>query len=134
MDTSKANQIQAAVRKALEVVEKEHGIKIQGIRMTYRPEGTFTLKVEGGEVGTTGEAVNKEALAFTKSAPYRGFLETDLGQVFKAGGKLYKIEGLRPKAPLRSIVGSDVTTGRKFVFDTETVKMGLRMMREGKIA
>lgn len=125
MDKQAARKIREAVEAALAAVQKEHGFKINGTRMTYSADGAFTMKIEGGIVSADGSVVTKEAAAFSQLATVYGFKPEHLGAVFVVMGKSYKIAGIKTRSGRRPVIGTDVSTGKSYVFETAMVQRAL---------
>lgn len=127
MDKAQAETIRKAMTAALTQVCKDLNVTLNKVNMTYYPEGLFRLKLEGGVVKADGNAVCKEAVNFSHLCKLYGFEPSHLGAVFRVGGKAYRLVGLRSAASKHPILASDVTTGKKYRFPTETVLYALKV-------
>lgn len=125
MDKAKIAAVHAALMAAVKSVEAAQGVKLQGGRMTYGADGSFTFKVTGGVVGADGQVATRERDAFLTLAEMYGLKKTDLGAKFTHAGRTYAIDGLRPRARAKPILVTCVENGRQFIFPTEAVKLAL---------
>jgi hypothetical protein len=133
MDKKQAEAVRIALQAAVEAAAGAAGAKISRVRLTYNLDGTFSFRVEGGMLKADGSAINKEAADWTAMARLYTLNPDDLGKTFTSGGKTFKIEGLKTRSHKRPVLASDVRTGKKFVFDVESIHraFGVRVTKVG---
>lgn len=80
---------------------------------------TATVALEGLPEGMpqTPEAAN-----FLQHAETYGLKTTDLGRVFKTGGREYRIVGLKPKNRTLPIIAEDMQSKRLYKFENSDIK------------
>lgn len=125
MDKAKVDAVHAALMAAVKSIEVAQGVKLQGGRMTYGRDGSFTFKISGGVVGADGKAVTREREAFIQLAQMYGFKPTDLGAKFRSNGRTFAIDGLRTRARTKPVLATCEQDGKQYIFPTEAVQRAL---------
>jgi len=112
-----ASQIQKDMEAALAPIAAKYSLKIAGNR------GTFdTSKLSVKIVFETAEAKREE---FEQWAEIYELQKSDFGKFFTAGGRRFKIIGIKPRSTTLPIIVEDLQ-GKKFVFRVIDVQRGLK--------
>lgn len=124
MDKAKAKALSTEVDAALQAIAERNGLSVKVGGGSY-DAGSFRPKVEFKE----GDA---DASEFAQFASMYGLKPEDFGRQFIANGKLFKVSGLAIRSPKRPVLATQVSTGRVFKFDDDTVAHLLRISPEGR--
>jgi len=122
---NKVQEIRFAIEAALKPLEVQYSFKVSQTKMTYSPDGAFTLKVEGGVVSADGKVASKEAGAFAALATLYGFKAEDLGATFKWNGQAFTITGIKSRAHKRPLLAKHAGDGKLYTFPIDAVLVAL---------
>ena len=106
--------------KALQTTAEQFGLAVKHAGGNFTASSAV-LKFEFAVKAENGQAVSREAEAFTRCATIYGLKPTDLGRTFCMNGKHFKICGLNRNAVKMPILASALTTGKVFKFGHITV-------------
>ncbi len=85
----------------------------------------YTVRLRATLINEQGESGDK--LTWDKYAALYGLEKEDFGKVFNTGtAKTFKIVGVSPRRTKRPIVGEDIITKKRFVFEPHTISFHLR--------
>lgn len=113
----------AAVPKALEAFAKQHGLAVDVTGSIPYTDSTMTIKLTFTATTTT-TSEPKKVRDWNDHAEHYGFKQTDLGQPFRCGGKIFTITGLRPDATKNNVIAAS-PRGKEYVFPANTVIAGM---------
>lgn len=120
----------AEVEDALAPIAEKYGIKLERKRCSYRAdELPVAFKFITVELDTNGNQMDSRAKDFIKYAATFGLSESDFLAEFRSNGVLYRVTGLKPRAPKYPVVAEDVRTGKSYKFPAERVKMALALTK-----
>ena len=116
-------KIRPLIDAALEPLGEGLGIKFHAGNCSFS-DRDFTFKLNGRLPDTDGVFEPKEHQDFKIGAWARGLEPEDLGRKFESQGKVFTIDGLKPKATKYPILGKS-STGKRYKFNALDVKAGL---------
>jgi hypothetical protein len=118
MDKKAAQQIRAEAQKALEVAAEKLGLKVSLGNGRFDPSrGTFDCKIEFVVPAALNESVASDLKQFGIDGAH--------GTEFTVRGTTYSITGVNFRATRMPINVTEVSSGRGFKFESETVKRAL---------
>lgn len=121
MDKKKVKELQEAIAEALRAVEAKVGVKISKQRLSYTPEGTFTVTIRGGAVGADGTVATREAEDFKLFAQAYGLKADQLGAEFRYGGDVYAVAGLNTRKDKNPVLAKRKSNGKTYLFPSDAV-------------
>lgn len=115
IDRSKAAEIHQDVRKAIQEIEKRHGVKLVKSNGTYTPSGNnLTLKLDF--IPAAMEARN-----FERESILLGFKRNIAGMSFKSGRSTYVITEVRLRNSKYPIIAEN-QNGASYKFTVNQIK------------
>ncbi len=120
-NSANAALLRPQIEEALASLAEEYGVRIK-IRGGSYSDGQCTFKLEVATIGETGEVATKEATDFKACAQLLGLKPDDLGRTFVSMGKTFAIAGYRSRASAKPIIAREVSSGKEYVFQLETVR------------
>jgi hypothetical protein len=119
MDAKAAKLLSKATSDALQAVAEQFGVTVQVGGGSFDPTaGTFKPKVIFAESGGAQREWARWAELF-------GLLVEDFGAEFTAQGRRFRITGVNTRAKRMPINCEEISTGRTFKFEAESVKRAL---------
>lgn len=122
MTKALAKDIHAEIDEAVAAVARKHGLsaKKHGGRYT---SSSWSARIELVELTEPG-AETPEAQDYLKKAELYGLKADWLGKSFIGSkGRSFRIVGLKPKASKYPVLGEDQSTGRRFKFGADYVRL-----------
>lgn len=107
-------QVRIALQAKLDVLSEEFGVPFKAGNITYSDD-TFKCGVTSTIVP---DGMSKMQVDFDKCCFQFGLDKSDYGKTFRSGGESFKLVGLKPRSPKYSVVGEDVTTGKRYKFNS----------------
>ena len=123
IDRAALKNIRPLVDAALAPLGETMGIKFHAGNCSFGAND-FTFKLEGRLPGTDGVFVPKEHQDFKVGAWTLGLEPEDLGRKFEFQGKVFTIDGLKPRSTKYPILGKNAK-GKRYKFRPQDVKRGL---------
>lgn len=97
--------------EAVKSLEKEYGVKIEVKGITY-DENSFRFKTTvKSTVSESGELIDTAKVEFEEWAWKFGLEASHYGKIVEAGGKTFKVCGIKPRSSKLPILGKDVNGG-----------------------
>jgi hypothetical protein len=115
--------IRPLIDAVLEPLGEGLGIKFHAGNCSFNARD-FTFKLNGRLPDGEGEFAPKEHSDFKVGAWTLGLDPEDLGKEFRFDGKIYFIDGLKPRATKYQILGKGAN-GKRYKFKARDVKEGL---------
>ena len=115
--------IRPLINAVLEPLGEGLGIKFHAGNCSFNSRD-FTFKLNGRLPDEEGEFIPKEHSDFKAGAWVLGFDPKDLGRKFEFQGKVFTIDGLKPRATKYQILGKG-KNGKRYKFKANDVEKGL---------
>jgi hypothetical protein len=126
IDKDTCRKIRDELNKVLEPFGKKFGLVVHAGNATYS-ENNAVFKVEVNTVDQDGNAISREAEAFTKNAFVYGLKPEHLNQTFKSfHGESFEIIGLATRSNKYPILAKNLENGKTYKFPAEQVKALLK--------
>ncbi len=128
-DKQNLKTLRADIDAAFRIISQKHGVSLSIGTIRYDPTAnTATARLTMVATGDANTATDPRAVAAAKAqaefkifASSFGLKPEQYDAIFKAGGNTYKLVGLNPRARKNPIHGTDVRTGKTYIFPERVI-------------
>jgi hypothetical protein len=123
-DSRTCGILDRAIIEALTDLSKKYNVEFSTGSGRY-DDLQYTVRLQVSLISETG--ISGDKLTWDKYAALYGLEKEDFGKTFNAGtARTFKIVGVHPRRTKRPIVGEDILTKKRFVFEPHTVSFHLK--------